>query len=76
MALTDESVARYANHFRIGHNASEFMIEFAQRYEGSGKAQLVARLAVTPQAASELHRLLGDSLREYETLSTRLRRRS
>ncbi|SEP64262.1 Protein of unknown function [Solimonas aquatica] len=76
MALSDESVARYANHFRIGHNASEFMIEFAQRYEAGGKTQLVARLVVTPQSARELHSLLGESLRDHEALPARARRKS
>lgn len=71
MALTDQAVARYANHFRIGHNASEFMIEFAQRYEDVDKPQLVARLAITPQSARELHALLGESLREHDELIAR-----
>lgn len=68
MALSDETVARYANHFRIGHNASEFMIEFAQRYEDSDEPRLVARLALTPQSARELHALLSDSLRDHDAL--------
>jgi hypothetical protein len=66
MQLDGNAVALYANFFRVGHNDSEFVLEFWQSYRAGGEdrdsAQMVARIVLTPAGASELHALLGDSL--------------
>jgi hypothetical protein len=66
MQLGGNAVALYANFFRVGHNESEFVLEFCQSYkEGGGErgsTQIIARIVLTPAGASELHALLGDSL--------------
>ncbi len=58
--------ARYANHFRVGHNAFEFIIEFGQFYEGNHEAHVHSRLVTSPVYAKELHMILGDSIQNYE----------
>jgi RNase P/RNase MRP subunit p30 len=66
---SDASLAQYANFFRVGHNASEFIVDFCQSYkedEGEPKGQrIVARIIVTPEGARELHALLGGSLEQH-----------
>lgn len=66
MQLGGSAVALYANFFRVGHNVSEFVLEFCQSYEEGGEARdsthVIARIVLTPAGASELHALLGDSL--------------
>lgn len=56
----------YANHFRIGHNAFEFIIDFGQFYEGNKRAQFSFRAITSPAYALELRNMLSDSLHEYE----------
>lgn len=64
--------AQYANFFRVGHNVNEFIVDFCQAYkenEGEPKDRhVVARIIVTPEAARELHTLLGDSLAQHARL--------
>jgi hypothetical protein len=66
MQLGGNAIALYANFFRVGHNASEFVLEFCQSYQEGGEERdsthIVARIVLTPAGASELHALLGDSL--------------
>lgn len=38
---------RYANYFKVGHNAFEFVLDFGQFYPGSEKAELCTRI-ITP----------------------------
>ncbi|MDO9074818.1 MAG: DUF3467 domain-containing protein [Rubrivivax sp.] len=57
---------RYANHLRVGFNRLEFLLDFAQVYDGSAEfvhAQLVAAPAHVKQFAS----LMQGCINDYET---------
>jgi hypothetical protein len=59
---------RYANGFRVGHNVSEFMIDFGQQEpdrHGAGE-RYHTRIVTVPLYAKELLLLLEDSIAEYE----------
>lgn len=57
---------RYANHFRIGYNAFEFVIDFGQFYEGHKEASNYTRIITSPVYAKELLMLLDDTVNDYE----------
>ena len=57
---------QYANHFRVGLNAFEFIIDFGQFYEGNKKANFNSRTITSPAYAMELMNMLAKSLCEYE----------
>ncbi len=57
---------RYANHFRVGHNALEFIIEFGQFYEDENVAKFHTRIITSPTYARELLDLIGDSVTAFE----------
>jgi len=57
---------QYANHFRVGHNAFEFIIDFGQFYDGNKKADFNFRTITSPAYAMELMEMLAESLREFE----------
>ena len=56
----------YANHYRVGHNAYEFVIDFGQWYEGDAQARFHTRITTSPRYAKELCDLLLQSLQAYE----------
>lgn len=58
--------ARYANHFNIGFNAFEVILECGQSYEGQRRPALHTRIVTTPAYAKCLLALLSDSLMCYE----------
>ncbi|APV49313.1 hypothetical protein BWI17_06235 [Betaproteobacteria bacterium GR16-43] len=66
------ALAHYANYFRVGHTASEFIVDFCQLYgeneRGTDGQHTVARVMLTPEGARELHALLGDSLARHARL--------
>ena len=39
---------RYANYFKIGHNAFEFVLEFGQKYSESEEARIHTRIVLGP----------------------------
>lgn len=57
---------RYANHFKIGHNAYEFVIDFGQYYSETGKARLCARIITNPCYVKSLFETLRESIERYE----------
>lgn len=57
---------RYANYFKVGHNAYEFFIDFGQYNAETDQAELFTRIIVNPAYAKELLRLLTDSMEQYE----------
>jgi hypothetical protein len=61
----------YANYVTIGHNAFEFVFEFGQLYNGGGEARVQARVVMSPPSAHELMQVLGEALREYDTVFPR-----
>jgi len=57
---------RYANYFKIGYNAFEFVIEFGQYYSENEEAELYSRIITSPTYAKELLRILADSVSQYK----------
>ena len=52
--------ARYANFFRVGYNAFEFLLEFGQR-----EGRIHTSIYLSPQHARMLSDLLSDAVKEY-----------
>ena len=57
---------RYANYFKVGHNAFEFVLDFGQFYLESEKAELRTRIITNPIYAKALLEILRDSIERYE----------
>jgi len=56
---------KYANYFEIGHAVCEFLLDFAQLYQGRGKADFHTRIIITPQGAKALQDTLRKSINAY-----------
>jgi uncharacterized protein DUF3467 len=63
----DAGEGRYANHFSIGHNAFEVILQFGQFYEGNNQPVMHTRIVTSPAYAQILLQLLTRSLAEYES---------
>jgi hypothetical protein len=67
-----KSKAKYANFFKVGYNAYEFIIDFCQYYCSNGccseteKAELCQRLITSPAFAKTLLKVMQQSVKEYE----------
>lgn len=59
---------RYANYFKVGHNAFEFVIDFGQYYPGTKDAELYTRIVTSPFYAKDLLRILDDAIRQHEAI--------
>ena len=57
---------RYANHFQVGYNAFEFLLEFGQSYLEDKQAQLHTRIVTTPVYAKDLLTILQGAIARYE----------
>jgi uncharacterized protein DUF3467 len=57
---------RYANYFKVGHNAYEFVLDFGQLYPDSAREQTHTRIVTGPQYAKALVQVLRESLDRYE----------
>lgn len=57
---------QYANYFKVGHNAAEFVIDLGQFYPDNGAARLHTRIITGPAYAKALADLLADSIDKYE----------
>ena len=57
---------RYANFFRVGHNAFEFVLDFGQYYRETEEAELSIRIVTTPFYAREFLTTLKESIATYE----------
>jgi hypothetical protein len=57
---------RYANYFKVGHNAFEFVIDFSQFYSESAKAELCVRIITPPIYAKTLLKTLRGAIEHYE----------
>lgn len=58
---------RYANHFSIGHNAYEVILQFGQYYEGNEKPVMHTTIVTSPAYAQRLLRLLTEAIAQYES---------
>ena len=64
--LEESADGKYANFFRVGYNAYEFIIEFSQIYQAEESARVHTRIITSPAYAQELLRTLQQSLLEYQ----------
>jgi hypothetical protein len=60
-----EPEGRYANYFKVGFNAYEFVIDFGQEYPPDPERTYL-RIVTSPPLARNLAEILERSLREYE----------
>jgi hypothetical protein len=51
---------RYANHFDVGFNASEVVIDFGQCFTDRSGAAVHTRIVMSPASATALQRMLGE----------------
>jgi len=58
---------RYANHFYIGHNAFEVILQFGQFYEGNNQPVMHTSIVTSPAYAERFLRLLSRAIAEYES---------
>jgi hypothetical protein len=54
----------YSNHFRVGFNVAEFVLDFGRNFDGDDR--FYQRVITAPVHAKELSRLLHESVRSYE----------
>jgi hypothetical protein len=64
--VTGELEGRYANYFKVGHNALEFLLDFGQLYAESQEAHFHTRIVTNPTYAKALLALLRESIAQYE----------
>ena len=57
---------RYANVFKVGHNAFEFLLDFGQFYPETGAPQHHTRIITAPTYAKALLQTLRESIEQYE----------
>jgi hypothetical protein len=57
--------AKYANYFRVGHNAYEFVMDYGQSY-GELLVTIHTRIIMAPSYARELLKVLQEAMGEYE----------
>ena len=58
---------RYANHFHIGHNAFEVILDFGQFNEGNYQPWMHTRIVTSPAYALSFLQLMGSALEQYES---------
>jgi Protein of unknown function (DUF3467) len=57
---------RYANYFKVGYNAFEFLLDFGQYYNEGENAQLHTRIITSPIYVKSLLEFLGNCIDQYE----------
>lgn len=62
-----ELEGRYANFFKVGHNAFEFLLDFGQSYPESESPQFHTRIVTSPIYAKALMETLRESIERYES---------
>jgi len=58
----------YANYYKVGHNAFEFVLDFGQYYPDNGEAQFHTRIISNPVYTKALLQILGKSIEQYEQI--------
>lgn len=64
---TNPLEGRYANYFKVGHNAFEFVLDFGQLYSEGEEPQLHTRIVTSPAYAARMAATLNQSIAEYES---------
>ncbi len=62
----DSLEGHYANYFKVGHNALEFILDFGQFYNGTDTAHVHTRIITNPSYAKALLETLREAIAEYE----------
>ena len=65
----DESLlleGKYANFFKVGYNAYEFILEFGQLYQSENSPRIHSRIITPPAYARELLETLAAAIRRHE----------
>jgi hypothetical protein len=57
---------RYANYFEVGHNAFEFVVDFAQLYMDGEKPRFHTRIITGPAYAKSMLEMLHQAIAQYE----------
>jgi Protein of unknown function (DUF3467) len=57
---------KYANHFRVGHNAFEFLLDFGQLFSDGEQEHIHTRIVTSPSYAQELLEILDAQMEQYE----------
>jgi hypothetical protein len=57
---------RYANYFKVGHNAFEFLFDFGQSQGESGGVSIHTRIVTAPGYAKAFMKTLTESIALYE----------
>jgi len=65
---------RYANYFKVGHNAFEFLLDFGQFYLGADSGHLHTRIITNPSYAKALLETLHEAIAQYETTFGQIRK--
>ena len=58
---------KYANHFDVGFNANEVVIDFGQSFADRSGAAVHTRIVMSPASATALQQLLSESTGQWET---------
>ena len=66
--MSNPPEGRYANFFKIGHNAFELIIDCGQYYGDNQEPQLHTRIITSPAYGKELLKTLRQCLEENEKL--------
>lgn len=62
----EKTHGQYANYFKIGHNAFEFLLDFGQFYLESKAAQIHTRIIINPIYIKPLLETIRESVEQYE----------
>jgi len=65
-SMSNPPEGRYANYFKVGHNAFEFIIDCGQYYTDNGEPQVHTRIITSPAYGKALLQTLIECLDEYE----------
>ncbi len=65
-AASEMVEGKYANYFKVGHNAFEFVVEFAQLYSELPVEKVHTRIITSPAYAKELLEVLQQAVDGYE----------
>ena len=62
-----EQHPRFSNHFAIGFNEEEFLLQFGLMYEGQPAPRIHTTVITTPRYARKLLALLRETIDEHES---------
>jgi len=63
---TEPGEGRYANYFKVGYNAFEFLLDCGQFYPEGKETQLHTRIITSPIYAKALFATLKEAIDQYE----------